>query len=147
MKQLMLTLSFALFALIGTAQTDSVADPNAPVIEFEVDVVDFGTIEKNSDPIRIIKFKNTGKTPLIITNCKGSCGCTVPKCPKDAIQPGETGELQVRYDTGRVGPINKTVTVKSNASNGTVYIKVKGKVLDKAADDAFPTNGDGPATD
>jgi hypothetical protein len=150
MKQFTLTLSIAFLALIGFMSFQDSAttpDPNAPVIEFESDVVDYGTIKKNSDPIRIIKFKNTGKTPLVITNCKGSCGCTVPECPKEPIQPGETGELKVRYATDRVGPINKTVTVKSNASNGTVYIKVKGKVLDEPAEDAFPANGDGPATE
>mgnify|MGYP002063185881 CR=1 FL=1 len=65
--------------------------------------------------VRIFKFKNTGNAPLIVSDVKSSCGCTIPKKPKDPIMPGESGEIEVKYDTKRVAPIRKTVTVISNA--------------------------------
>ena len=129
---------------ITPAVEEEEVDPNGPSISFDTLVVDFGTINKGDDPYRTVQFTNTGKKPLHITNCKGSCGCTVPKCPTTPIMPGEKGDLKVRYDTKRVGNINKTVTVKSNAINGTIYLKVKGKILDVITEPAMPTNTGGP---
>ena len=126
------------------AQAVEEVDPNGPAISFDTLIVDFGTINKGDDPFRTVQFTNTGKKPLHITNCKGSCGCTVPKCPTTPIMPGEKGDLKVRYDTKRVGNINKTVTVKSNAINGTIYLKVKGKILDVKSEPAMPSNTGGP---
>ena len=150
-----MTLSFAFLAFTSVinAQTapavaeEKPIDPNAAVIEFTSDVIDYGTINKGDEPLRVIKFKNTGKSPLVITNCQGSCGCTVPECPKEPIMPGQTGELKVRYDTKRVGAFNKTVTIKSNASNDTFYLKIKGTVNDVVTPDPFPANnGTGPVS-
>jgi len=99
-------------------------------IEFETKTIDYGTIEKGSDGVRVFKFKNTGDEPLIISKVSSSCGCTIPKKPKDPILPGESGEIEVKYDTKRVNPIRKTVTVISNAKdNPTVALKIKGIVL------------------
>lgn len=148
MKKLLLLCGFAIASLSMSAQTEAPAtteeenNPNAPVISFDTSVVDYGTINKGDEPLRIVTFKNTGKSPLVITNCQGSCGCTVPKCPKDPIMPGQEGTLEIRYDTKRVGNFNKTVTIKSNASNDTVYLKVKGVVKDVKTPDAFPANGE-----
>lgn len=104
------------------------ANPNAPEIAFETDVLDYGTIEHNADGNRVFKFKNTGKEPLIITNCVGSCGCTVPTWPKEPIMPGTTSEIKVKYDTQRVGPFEKTITVSSNAKTASKTLKIKGTV-------------------
>ena len=59
-----------------------------------------------------------------------SCGCTVPKKPEAPILPGDTGEIEVKYDTNRVNPIRKTITVISNAETPTVALKIKGEVVD-----------------
>ncbi len=123
-------------------QTTTAPDPNAPIITFETNVLDYGTIKQNSEPFRTIKFTNTGKSPLIITNCAGSCGCTVPTCPVEPIMPGEKGEIQVRYATDRMGAFNKTVTINSNAGNGTVIITIKGTV--EPNDGGLPVKKDGP---
>ena len=157
MKKHLMTLAIAVFTLTSvSAQTPAAApaveeekkaDPNAAVIKFEKDIVDYGTINKGDEPLRIIAFTNTGKSPLVITNCQGSCGCTVPECPKEPVMPGESGELKVRYDTKRVGNFNKTVTVKSNASNDVVYLKIKGNVLDVKKPDTFPAkDAEGPTS-
>ena len=64
--------------------------------------------------------------PLVISDVHSSCGCTVPKKPKEPIMPGETGEIEVKYDTNRVMPIRKTITVLSNADTPSVSLKIKG---------------------
>ena len=75
------------------------------------------------------KFKNTGKEPLIISKCKGSCGCTVPECPKEPILPGESSIIKVNYDEKRIGSFNKSITITSNAKTTTKILKVKGKII------------------
>lgn len=121
-------IAIAIFLVIGatTAQAQNVAK-----MEFETETLDFGEIKKNSDGVRVFKFKNTGNAPLVIENVTSSCGCTIPKKPEEPILPGETGEIEVKYDTKRVGPIRKTVTVYSNADVPTKALKIKGRVLDE----------------
>lgn len=100
-------------------------------IEFKNSTVDYGVIENGSDGVRVFEFTNTGNSPLVITNVKSSCGCTVPKKPTAPIAPGEKGEIEVKYDTKRTGFIRKTITVTSNAintKNGASYLKIKGEV-------------------
>ena len=92
--------------------------------------IDPGTIEKGADGVRTFKFTNTGNAPLIISQVKSTCGCTVPKKPDGPILPGEEGEIQVKYDTNKVNPIRKTITVTSNADTPTVALKIKGTVID-----------------
>jgi hypothetical protein len=124
MKKLFTILFIGLISFAVNAQ-DKVAK-----IEFETETIDYGTIEKGADGVRIFKFKNTGNAPLIITKVKSSCGCTVPKKPKEPIMPGDTGEIEVKYDTKRVMPIRKTITVTSNAERPTIALKIKGNVID-----------------
>ncbi len=101
-------------------------------IKFESEVIDYGEIAKGSDGVRQFKFSNTGNAPLVISRVYSSCGCTIPKKPEKPIAPGETGVIEVKYDTKRVGPIRKTITVYSNAEEATKAIKIKGTVLDKS---------------
>lgn len=101
-------------------------------IEFKTEVIDYGTIEKGADGVRVFEFTNTGNAPLIITKVKSSCGCTIPSKPKGPILPGETGEIKVKYDTNRVNPFRKTITVSSNADTPTVALKIKGLVVDSS---------------
>lgn len=99
-------------------------------ISFEQETIDYGRIAKGSDGVRDFIFTNTGDAPLIITDVKSSCGCTIPKKPDGPIAPGEKGTIQVKYDTKRVGPIRKTVTVYTNAESAKVKsLKIKGEVL------------------
>lgn len=98
-------------------------------IDFETKVIDFGTIEKNSDGTRVFSFSNTGNGPLIISDVKTSCGCTVPTYSKEAILPGETGEIEIKYDTKRLGSFSKTITVLSNANQSKKTLKIKGTIV------------------
>ncbi|MFN3341805.1 MAG: DUF1573 domain-containing protein [Flavobacteriales bacterium] len=99
------------------------------VITFDKDEHNYGNIKQGGNGECEFKFTNTGTEPLIIQDAKGSCGCTVPEWPKGAIKPGESAVIKVKYDTKRVGPINKSVTVTSNAVNeGTKVLRIKGTV-------------------
>ena len=97
-------------------------------ITFESEVIDYGTIKKGDDGVREFKFTNTGSSPLYITQVRSSCGCTIPKKPTDSIMPGVEEVIEVKYDTNRVGPIRKTITVSSNAVTPVVALQIKGTV-------------------
>lgn len=118
--------------------TDDKPNPNAPDLTFEKEEHDFGTIEKGGNGTYEFVFTNTGKEPLIISNAKGSCGCTVPSWPKDPIAPGAKGSIKVTYDTQRVGSFVKTVTITSNAKTQNKVIKIKGKVDAPPPEEVFP---------
>ena len=128
MRQLITTLAVAFFGFTAMAQ-EQPENPNAATIDFETEVVDYGTVEKGANGEREFKFTNNGKEPLIITSARGSCGCTVPSWPKEPIAPGESAVIKVKYDTQRVGPINKSVTVNSNAKTPVKVLRIKGKVV------------------
>jgi len=113
-------------------------NPNAAEIIFETNVIDYGEIVYNGDGVRVFKFKNKGKEPLIITRAKGSCGCTVPTWPREPIMPGKSGEISVKYATNRVGPFTKTVTITSNAKTPTTRLTIKGRVGPKPAAEPAP---------
>ncbi|RME41677.1 MAG: DUF1573 domain-containing protein [Deltaproteobacteria bacterium] len=129
--------AMALFAVVGMAQQEAAPaqqqqPAEGPVMTFETTEIDYGTIEKGSDPLRVFKFKNTGTEPLVIKNARGSCGCTVPKWPKEPIMPGEEGVIEVRYDTNRIGPFTKTVTLTTNEAVERHVLRIKGKVVSPA---------------
>ncbi len=97
-------------------------------IKFKSETINYGEIAKGSDGVRVFEFTNTGNAPLIISKVSSSCGCTIPKKPEDPILPGAVGEIQVKYDTNRVGHIRKAITVISNADTPTKVLKIKGEV-------------------
>ena len=116
------------------------ANTNAAQISFTQETIDYVNIKKDANGEREFVFKNTGKEPLIITNCVGSCGCTVPVWPKTPIAPGEKASIKVKYDTRRVGRFQKTVTVTSNAGTPTKVLTIKGNVEDVPATATTPVN-------
>ena len=133
MKNLISLLFIGMFIISLNAQekevTEKVQDANAPVLEFEKEVIDYGRIALNSDGTRVFTFKNIGKTPLVIERVKSSCGCTVPKKPTEPILPGKSGEIEVKYATNRPGGFSKMVTVYSNASEPMKRLRIKGIVI------------------
>lgn len=133
MKKITLVISMMFLAVTGllaqAAQPVQVAEnPNAPEISFDKLVHDYGTVPFGGDGVCTFKFTNTGKEPLILQQPQSSCGCTVPTWPKEPVLPGGTSEIQVTYNTKKAGPINKTVTVRSNAKTSTVVLRITGKV-------------------
>ena len=104
-------------------------------IEFSAkeNTIDYGKVTKATDSgIRVFEFTNTGDAPLIITNVLSTCGCTVPTKPEAPILPGKKGKIEVKYNMA-TGPIRKTITVESNATNyegGRIALKIKGEVVE-----------------
>lgn len=131
--------AFAGFSAAINAQDATAPDPNAADIKWESTSIDYGNVKKGdeSNSTREFKFTNIGKSPLILSSCRGSCGCTVPTCPTEPILPGKSGTIKVHYDINRPGPFTKTVSVSSNAKNPNETLKISGTVLDETA----PTSG------
>ena len=103
-------------------------------ITFESLEHDYGNIYKGDNGECEFVFKNTGKAPLQITNARASCGCTVPSWPREPIAPGKKSVIRVKYDTNRLGTINKSITVTSNAVNNSVVLHIKGSISEKPAE-------------
>jgi hypothetical protein len=148
MKKVLFTMTLlfvAVFTMNNVAAQDAKIESGAK-IEFEKDVHDYGTIKQHGNGAYEFKFKNTGSEPLMISNAKGSCGCTVPEWPREPIAPGESATIKVKYDTKRVGPFSKSVTIQSNAVNdATKTIRIKGNVEEVAGAGAPVNNAGAPA--
>lgn len=149
MKKIFLSISiFALASVFADAQTavktdkPTVTQPattSLAEMTFETEVHDFGSLEYAGNGTYEFKFKNTGKEPLIISDAKGSCGCTVPTYPKNVpIKPGESQVIKVTYDTKRPGNFTKTVTIHSNAKTPEKILTIKGHVAAAVVEEAFP---------
>ena len=122
-------LTFAVMLIFTVACSQNEDGKSNAEMTFKEDITfDYGKIKQNSDGTHEFEFKNTGKGPLIITNVKSSCGCTVPTYPKEPIKKGKTERIHVKYDTKRVGTFRKTITVYSNAKNSPVILRIKGEV-------------------
>ncbi|WP_422348624.1 DUF1573 domain-containing protein [Flagellimonas sp.] len=117
------------------------AQKQLPVMSFDKQEHDFGTITQGTAQQTTFTFTNTGNAPLIITDAKSSCGCTVPEYPKNTpIGPGETGELLVKFNGSGQNQVTKTVTVTANTEKGTELLRIKAFVNPKGAAQAGPVN-------
>jgi hypothetical protein len=142
MKKVTLFLSL-LFVTALVSKNASAQIVSGAKIEFSKETHDYGTVKYGGDGTCTFDFTNTGTEPLIISNAKGSCGCTVPEWPKEPIAPGATGSIKVSYDTKRPGAISKSVTITSNDSaEPTKVIRITGNVL-PAPEGAAPINNSG----
>lgn len=110
---------------VETAVNRDEADKKVPVMTFEKSEHDFGTIQRGEAQETTFTFTNTGNAPLIITDAKSSCGCTVPNPPKEPIAPGETGELLVKFNGSGQNQVTKTITVTANTAKGSELLRIK----------------------
>ncbi|NND61793.1 MAG: DUF1573 domain-containing protein [Flavobacteriaceae bacterium] len=123
-----------LFTLAGTQLSlGQMANTNMGVFQFEEEVIDYGTIQQNSNGVRYFEFKNRGRAPIVISKVNSSCGCTVPKFTREPIAPGESGIIEVKYSTKKLGQFSKSITVISNADEPQKILKIKGKVIAKSS--------------
>jgi len=87
---------------------------------------DFGTLEEGESATHIFEFTNTGTEPLILDKCKGSCGCTVPKCPREPIAPGAKGQIEVKFNSkGKKNAQTKKVTIDANTDPAQTFLTIK----------------------
>jgi hypothetical protein len=146
MKNLFLSIGLIVSGMIFSENANAQVEVSKGAkIKFNKEVHDYGTIKYDGDGSCTFEFTNEGNEALIISNAKGSCGCTVPKYPQEPIAPGASGVITVKYDTKRAGAINKSVTITSNAVNvegGIVTVRIKGEVL-PAPDSGAPVNNSG----
>ncbi|MEC7264434.1 MAG: DUF1573 domain-containing protein [Bacteroidota bacterium] len=126
---------------VESATTRDEAQKKLPVMTFETAEYDFGTIQRGTPQETVFKFTNTGDAPLIITDAKSSCGCTVPEYPKNTpIAPGETGELLVKFNGSGQNQVTKTITVTANTAKGSEILRIKAFVNAPEAMPAGPVN-------
>ncbi len=118
-----------------TPEAPNAAAPAAPTgptttINFAEQTFDFGKVDAGEKVSHTYSFENTGSEPLIISNAKGSCGCTVPNWPKEPIPVGGTGEITVVFDSkNKKGPKNQKVTITANTDPPQTFIYMKGEVI------------------
>ena len=153
MKKAILTFGMMFLAVMAfEVNAQATAAPAAKAIQvggaeisFEKEVHDYGVMEQNGNGQCEFVFTNTGTEPLLITNARGSCGCTVPEWPREPIAPGASSSIKVKYDTKRIGLINKSVTITSNGETSTKIIRIKGEVKAPATGATPIKPVDGPA--
>src|SRR5690554_7927709 len=120
-------------ALILTFFISSISFAQA-IFEFENDVYDFGKVKDGEKVTHVFKFKNVGQEPLQILKIDASCGCTQPEWPKTPIEPGQSSEIKVVFDSeNRVGVTSRQITIQSNAvlpsgATGRYVLTLKGEV-------------------
>lgn len=113
--------------------------PTGPttIIKYDSEIHNFGTADEGDVVKHVFKFTNAGKEPLLISNAKGSCGCTVPTWPKEPVPPGGTGELAVEFNTkGKPGKQSKRITVTANTVPTETFLEIAGDVRSKEAPSA-----------
>lgn len=124
-KILSLSVAILAFAFVSAAQG---------VITFKKTSHEFGKVKEGEKATYTFEFTNTGDAPIIVSNAQPSCGCTTPNWTKEPVQPGKTGTITASFDSnGRPGKFNKTITVTSNATVGSVTLAIGGDVIGKAA--------------
>ena len=101
---------------------------NDAFIRFDLQEHDFGAIPLKEEVQYSFEFSNPGKTPLIISNVKTSCGCTVPEWPRKPVKPGAKEKIKVKYDAAFPGVFHKTITVYFNGKDSPVWLSIKGQV-------------------
>lgn len=111
------------------------AAPTGPTttVEYETMVYDFGEVKEGEHVKYAFKFKNTGSEPLVISDAKGSCGCTVPDWPREPIAPGASAEIKIDFDSKGKGSDDgskqtKRVTVTANTNPAQTYLTISGVV-------------------
>ena len=112
-------------------KTDDKAKVNGPVAKFDKMVFAFGEIPQGTPATTKFIITNDGNEPLIIASAKASCGCTTPSYTQDPVLPGKTAEINVSYNAAVLGDFDKTVTVKTNAGDQPVVLRIQGKVVPK----------------
>lgn len=129
-RALTLVAACASLVLYAEISTTPVTDPNAPIMVFDSTTYWFDTVYQGSIIDNEFRFTNTGKSPLVITVVTGSSGSVVPSYPKEPIAPGKSGMIRVVFHTGgRMGAQDKTVTVRSNASEPVIVLHIRGYVI------------------
>ncbi len=132
MKKFVLLTAFV-FGLFFAAQSQTVqiesGNPSSMAkFKWEATTHDFGKIDQGKPVSHDFVFTNTGSTPLVISNVRGSCGCTVTDYSRDPIAPGKTGMVKATFNAAAMGAFNKSIRVTANVEGATETLFIKGEV-------------------
>jgi hypothetical protein len=136
MKKLVLSLFLIFGVTFGVMAQNNKPGTQTKLVGTQAEITfdklehDYGEVIKGGNGEASFTYKNTGKAPLVLSNIRSSCGCAVPSWSKEPLMPGQSASIRVKYNTANAGPINKSITVESNATNNRIILKIKGKVLD-----------------
>ncbi|MDB5116181.1 MAG: hypothetical protein JWQ79_1673 [Mucilaginibacter sp.] len=129
MKKLILMCSVVLgFVLNASAQDNQKAE-----FKFSEEKHDFGKVPQGTPVTTVFTYTNVGEEPLILTEVKPTCGCTIADYTKAPVKKGETGKITITYNAAVAGAFNKTIVVTSNAKTPQKYLNIIGEVTAKAA--------------
>ena len=129
MKKILLICAVVLgFAFNASAQTDAKAE-----FKFNEEKHDFGKIPQGTPVTTVFEFTNVGTEPLILTEVKPTCGCTIADYTKTPVAKGAKGTIKITYNAAVVSAFNKTIVVTSNAKTPTKYLNIVGEVVAKPA--------------
>lgn len=120
-----------LLIVFGMMQSFAPINTNSAKIAWIELSHDFGVIKQGIPVTHEFEFTNEGSAPLLISNVKTSCGCTVSEYPKEPIMPGKSEMINVEYNSARTGKFNKKVTVLSNADQASYVLAISGEVASK----------------
>jgi hypothetical protein len=129
MKKLLLVCA----VVLGFAFTASAQDNEKAEFKFNEEKHDFGKIPQGTPVTTIFEFTNIGQEPLILTDVKPSCGCTIAEFTKTPVKRGDKGEIKITYNAAVVAPFNKPIIITSNAKTPQKYINIIGEVVAAAA--------------
>ena len=123
-------------AIVSNPHTADGIDPKSaalkPTMDFADTVHTFGTLREGESVSYDFSFTNNGKSPLVISQASGSCGCTVPEYPHDPVQPGKSGVMKVTFNSaGKHGHQEKSVTIHTNTLRNLHMLYIKGEVETK----------------
>lgn len=128
------SLAFSLFLFLSLGLFSSATAQG--ILQFDVESFDFGTVEEGDKADKTFTFKNTGNQPIILSDVRASCGCTTPNWTREPVMPGQSGKIEVSYNSaGRPGAFNKTITITSNGTEATKVLTIRGNVVSDPAND------------
>lgn len=122
------------FVLNVSAQDNAATlDANKPEFKFNEEKHDFGKVPQGTPVTTVFTFKNVGNDPLILTEVKPTCGCTIADYTKTPVKKGASGKITITYNAAVAAPFSKTIVVTSNAKTPQKYLTIIGEVVAKAA--------------
>ncbi|TWR25144.1 DUF1573 domain-containing protein [Mucilaginibacter pallidiroseus] len=119
--------------ILGFAFTASAQDSQKADFKFNEEKHDFGKIPQGTPVTTIFEFTNIGQEPLILTDVRPTCGCTIADYTKTPVQKGAKGTIKITYNAAVAQPFNKPIVVTSNAKTPTKYLSIVGEVVAKSA--------------
>lgn len=123
-------IAVSIFALAACNSKDEYQIGQKTTMEV-VDRIDAGEVMLGEKVKTVIKVKNTGTYPLILSEVKGSCSCTIADYPEDPIAPGKTADIKAEIETKSIGKLTKDVRISANTEPSLTTVIITADVISK----------------